>query len=533
MARGVCPAAPATATRPPNRPPSARPTRKPGLPADQLTVRTTVVTATAAGGHWTYTTVIADAPELLETVPNRESSELRWVAEDEVTALPLHPGFAASWERLRTVTASIPLLVTLRERRFQSLRRGPRIVGRRDRPHHHDPACARGEHFRQPLGVDAADREPGLVGVQIGRGANQVQSGGRASRLGGRGPARADAEVVHLFGHRGGDLSLVVGGPADKRARTQDVAGEQQRQVVLAQVQHIGAGRPGDIGAVVDRQQRAVPSCRVAQQIEGGQLVAGLQRPEPLLAGRALVPQLDDVHPTGQRRVGEFGQVPAFTAGVGTQVQGRTREALTGLVHTANASAFPRVGLLGDTGVPGAGTESGRTNLPLPSHLIRVMPAKGARRMPQAHLPARRRDHWPSWAAASSDCRSRAGPRSTAGRSACTEATSTARPGWPAACWPRTAKAGPARNGCCGWAWRRCGCGTVDFSTGMPADVVTARESLVVAVDRADAADLKTVGEWLAAQGHPVTRDVERTRHRTGTGARHSAWLPGRNRTRR
>jgi len=43
------------------------------------------------------------------------------------------------------------------------------------------------------------------------------------------------------------------------------------------------------------------------------------------------------------------------------------------------------------------------------------------------------------------------------------------------------------------------------FLDGLPADVVTARESLVVAVDRADAADLKTVGEWLAAQGHPVT----------------------------
>jgi glycine oxidase len=52
------------------------------------------------------------------------------------------------------------------------------------------------------------------------------------------------------------------------------------------------------------------------------------------------------------------------------------------------------------------------------------------------------------------------------------------------------------------------------FLDGLPADVVTARESLVVAVDRADAADLKTVGEWLAAQGQPVTltsaaRDIE------------------------
>ncbi len=44
------------------------------------------------------------------------------------------------------------------------------------------------------------------------------------------------------------------------------------------------------------------------------------------------------------------------------------------------------------------------------------------------------------------------------------------------------------------------------FLDGLPPEVVTARESLVVAVDRADAADLATTGEWLAAQGHPVTR---------------------------
>ncbi len=81
-----------------------------GLPAESMNVRTTVVTATATGSHWTYTTVIADAAELLETIPNRESSELRWVAEDEVVDLPLHPGFAASWERLREVAATIPLL---------------------------------------------------------------------------------------------------------------------------------------------------------------------------------------------------------------------------------------------------------------------------------------------------------------------------------------------------------------------------------------------------------------------------------------
>lgn len=52
------------------------------------------------------------------------------------------------------------------------------------------------------------------------------------------------------------------------------------------------------------------------------------------------------------------------------------------------------------------------------------------------------------------------------------------------------------------------------FLDGLPAEVVTARESLVVAVDRADAEELRTVAQWLSAQGYPVTpttsaRDVE------------------------
>lgn len=52
------------------------------------------------------------------------------------------------------------------------------------------------------------------------------------------------------------------------------------------------------------------------------------------------------------------------------------------------------------------------------------------------------------------------------------------------------------------------------FLDGLPPEVVTARESLVVAVDRADAADLVTMARWLAAQGQPVTpttaaRDLE------------------------
>lgn len=78
-----------------------------GVEADLMNVRTSVVTHEVPG--WSYTTVIADVAEQLSTIPNRESSELRWVAEHEVAELPLHPGFAASWDRLRSVTAEIPL----------------------------------------------------------------------------------------------------------------------------------------------------------------------------------------------------------------------------------------------------------------------------------------------------------------------------------------------------------------------------------------------------------------------------------------
>ena len=58
---------------------------------------------------WTYTTVMADARYPLDTVPNHESAELRWVAEDDVADMPLHPGLAASWHQLRTAVARVSL----------------------------------------------------------------------------------------------------------------------------------------------------------------------------------------------------------------------------------------------------------------------------------------------------------------------------------------------------------------------------------------------------------------------------------------
>jgi 8-oxo-dGTP diphosphatase len=74
-----------------------------GLPREHLQVRFSVVTAEVhgpGGVHWTYTTVVADAARTLPTVLNQESTALSWVATEEVTELPLHPGFAASWRLL-------------------------------------------------------------------------------------------------------------------------------------------------------------------------------------------------------------------------------------------------------------------------------------------------------------------------------------------------------------------------------------------------------------------------------------------------
>lgn len=52
-------------------------------------------------GNWTYTTVVALAPERLATRANEESYELRWVPDTQVQALNLMPEFARTWEELR------------------------------------------------------------------------------------------------------------------------------------------------------------------------------------------------------------------------------------------------------------------------------------------------------------------------------------------------------------------------------------------------------------------------------------------------
>ena len=63
-------------------------------------------------GGWAYTTVVADALGPLEPrATGGESEEVRWVDAGEVDALPLHPGFAATWPRLRGAPPGLTLVV--------------------------------------------------------------------------------------------------------------------------------------------------------------------------------------------------------------------------------------------------------------------------------------------------------------------------------------------------------------------------------------------------------------------------------------
>lgn len=62
---------------------------------------------------WSYTTVVGHAIAPIDAYPSdAESHEIRWVALDEVTDLPLHTGFAGMWPRIRAhVTRRLVLVV--------------------------------------------------------------------------------------------------------------------------------------------------------------------------------------------------------------------------------------------------------------------------------------------------------------------------------------------------------------------------------------------------------------------------------------
>jgi 8-oxo-dGTP diphosphatase len=54
-------------------------------------------------GYWSYTTVLARVDEIFAPIiGDAESEALDWVPFDDVSELPLHPGFGAGWPELRS-----------------------------------------------------------------------------------------------------------------------------------------------------------------------------------------------------------------------------------------------------------------------------------------------------------------------------------------------------------------------------------------------------------------------------------------------
>ncbi len=62
--------------------------------------------------YWSYTTLVGDVVVPFEPrITDPESRELAWVPVDAVDELPLHPGFAESWDRLRALLPVRPAVV--------------------------------------------------------------------------------------------------------------------------------------------------------------------------------------------------------------------------------------------------------------------------------------------------------------------------------------------------------------------------------------------------------------------------------------
>ncbi|MFD8556684.1 NUDIX hydrolase [Streptosporangium canum] len=63
-------------------------------------------------GGWSFSTVIAEAADLLDAAPaNSESADLRWLTPEQIAAKNLHPGFAETWPAISRALS--PLVVVL------------------------------------------------------------------------------------------------------------------------------------------------------------------------------------------------------------------------------------------------------------------------------------------------------------------------------------------------------------------------------------------------------------------------------------
>ncbi len=169
-------------------------------------------------GGWAYSTVVGlPAGPVLPEAVGGESEEVRWVDTGAVPELPLHPGFAAAWPRLREAPPPLLLVVD-----------AANVVGARGRGdgwwRDRAGATAALLDALTPVaaGLAAADLPPGVAAgpldLLLPRVVVVVEGAARAVLVGGRSwpvevlaaPGSGDDALVGVAADRGGDTAVVV-----------------------------------------------------------------------------------------------------------------------------------------------------------------------------------------------------------------------------------------------------------------------------------------------------------------------------------
>jgi 8-oxo-dGTP pyrophosphatase MutT (NUDIX family) len=183
-------------------------------------------------GGWSYTTVLAGPTAPVDPEPTGgESEDVRWVDAAGVDALPLHPGFAAAWPRLRDAEPPLRIVVD-----------AANVVGARGRGdgwwRDRAGAAARLLDALVPLqqdGLAPTDLPPGVdaggldrllprVVVVVEGAARAVLGGGARWPLElAAAPGSGDDTLVEVAANGGGDQVVVVTADRGLRARLDEV----------------------------------------------------------------------------------------------------------------------------------------------------------------------------------------------------------------------------------------------------------------------------------------------------------------------
>jgi 8-oxo-dGTP pyrophosphatase MutT (NUDIX family) len=183
-------------------------------------------------GGWSYTTVLASPIAPVDPEPTGgESEDVRWVDAAGVDALPLHPGFAAAWPRLRDADPPLRIVVD-----------AANVVGARGRGdgwwRDRAGAAARLLDALVPLqrdGLAPTDLPPGVdaggldrllprVVVVVEGAARAVLDGGARWPLElAAAPGSGDDTLVEVAANGGGDQVVVVTADRGLRARLDEV----------------------------------------------------------------------------------------------------------------------------------------------------------------------------------------------------------------------------------------------------------------------------------------------------------------------